>query len=97
MVLILFSIFSAKVIVHEWGHLRWGLRDEYPTIKKPIGSNNAVNSGGGGDNVVNPGGSGENSVINTDDDGGLSKGSEVRVEFYQANGVYKPVRYEYCN
>ncbi|XP_006812941.1 calcium-activated chloride channel regulator 1-like [Saccoglossus kowalevskii] len=22
---------SAKVIVHEWGHLRWGVFDEYPT------------------------------------------------------------------
>lgn len=24
------SYFSAKTLVHEWGHLRWGLFDEYP-------------------------------------------------------------------
>lgn len=23
-----------SVIVHEWGHLRWGLKDEYPTIRR---------------------------------------------------------------
>ena len=30
----LYWVFSASVIVHEWGHLRWGLKDEYPTIIK---------------------------------------------------------------
>lgn len=24
------SNFAGKVLVHEWGHLRWGLFDEYP-------------------------------------------------------------------
>ena len=26
---------SGSVVVHEWGHLRWGLKDEYPTIIGP--------------------------------------------------------------
>ena len=28
-------IFPANVIVHEWGHLRWGLFDEYASIPYP--------------------------------------------------------------
>ena len=28
------SSFIDAVIVHEWGHLRWGLKDEYPTIRR---------------------------------------------------------------
>ncbi len=26
----LFNYAAGPTIVHEWGHLRWGLRDEYP-------------------------------------------------------------------
>lgn len=26
-------LFTGKVIVHEWGHLRWGLFNEYPESK----------------------------------------------------------------
>lgn len=26
-------IYTATVLVHEWGHYRWGLFDEYPTSK----------------------------------------------------------------
>lgn len=28
---------SASVLLHEWGHLRWGLKDEYPTVRKGSG------------------------------------------------------------
>lgn len=34
--------FTDSVVVHEWGHLRWGLKDEYPTLKK-AGVENTVN------------------------------------------------------
>ncbi|XP_054750776.2 calcium-activated chloride channel regulator 1-like [Lytechinus pictus] len=33
-----------KVVVHEWGHLRWGLFDEYPTL--PTDPNFYINSHG---------------------------------------------------
>ena len=71
----LVEIISDHVIVHEWGHLRWGLRDEYPTLKNPGGN-------GGGD-AINPGDGGD----------GLSTGSGDNTQkFYQAGGVWKPVR-----
>lgn len=35
--------FTDSVVVHEWGHLRYGLKDEYPTLKK-AGVENTVNS-----------------------------------------------------
>ena len=43
-------VFAASVIVHEWGHLRWGLKDEYPTLHKGAskgGSDTGVAGAGG--------------------------------------------------
>ena len=80
--------------MHEWGHLRWGLRDEYPTIKKPVDgeSNNAVNPGGdSGDNVLNPGDTDDNGIDPGDGGDGLAKGSEAIIKFTQTDGEWVPV------
>lgn len=29
--------FTGKVFTHEWGHLRWGLFDEYASVKDHFG------------------------------------------------------------
>ena len=31
----LINVAAGPTIVHEWGHLRWGLKDEYPIRGRP--------------------------------------------------------------
>lgn len=73
-------IVSDRVIAHEWGHLRWGLKDEYPTVLRS----------GVGDiiKIVN---NNDGNSINQPDEDILVVSSANTVNFFQADGKWKPV------